>query len=429
MLQFQDASLTFNVTEGSAYDFNLYNMRRAWVEGTNNDAAGSGASWTYYDAGINAWGTAGAMNTTSDRYDTDLWDATSATFGPTGSVVIPLNASGIAAVQGWISTPANNFGLTIQYMGTGTDPDYWIVDSREATTEANRPKLNLTYCLPGAEPTINTSGTLTAFNTETGVPSAAQTYTVSGSNLTTGISITAPTGFELSTDGSSYSSNLTLAQSGGSVEATTIYVRLNSATEGTFSGNITHTSGSATQVDVPVSGVVTTTVPTCYLLTLTHTGQGSDPTASPTNSAGCSAGQYVANEVITLTAAPASGWQVGSWTGTDNNSSTATTNTVTMPAAARAASVVYTEIPPSQLVCESFDAFTTCKRSAHIPDGMLPAAGPTVTASAVAWRVRSAWVQHNNIYNWTAHPFNWNDADFQKIVLQQDFQSRAQRRV
>ena len=133
------ASLTFYVTDGSGYDFNLYNMRRAWVEGTNNDAAGSGASWTYYDAGINAWGTAGAMNTTSDRYDTDLWDATSATFGATGSVEIPLNASGIAAVQGWITTPANNFGLTIQYMGTGTASDYWIVESKESTIVANGP--------------------------------------------------------------------------------------------------------------------------------------------------------------------------------------------------------------------------------------------------------------------------------------------------
>ncbi|MCB9137912.1 MAG: hypothetical protein H6642_06155 [Caldilineaceae bacterium] len=71
---------------------------------------------------------------------------------------------------------------------------------------------------------------------------------------------------------------------------------------------------------------------TCYTLTRTHTGSGSDPTASPTSSSGCSTGQYAAGELITLTAAPATGWSVVGWSGADNNSSTANTNTVTMPA-------------------------------------------------------------------------------------------------
>ena len=85
----------------------------------------------------------------------------------------------------------------------------------------------------------------------------------------------------------------------------------------------------------------------CYALTLAHTGTGSDPVASPANSTGCSAGQYVAGAVIGLTATPSSGWSVGSWSGTDNNSSTATTNQVTMPASARTASVTYVQIPPT----------------------------------------------------------------------------------
>ena len=41
------------------------------------------------------------------------------------------------------------------------------------------------------------------------------------------------------------------------------------------------------------------------------------------------------------------GWQIDSWTGTSNNSSTASTNTLTMPASAHSASVIYEEIPPS----------------------------------------------------------------------------------
>jgi uncharacterized repeat protein (TIGR01451 family)/uncharacterized repeat protein (TIGR02543 family) len=87
--------------------------------------------------------------------------------------------------------------------------------------------------------------------------------------------------------------------------------------------------------------VVATGTVVCYALTLTHTGTGSNPVASPTNSTGCPSGQYLSGTLIGLTASPGSGWTVGSWTGTNNDSSTATTNQVTMPAAARTAGVNY----------------------------------------------------------------------------------------
>jgi hypothetical protein len=85
----------------------------------------------------------------------------------------------------------------------------------------------------------------------------------------------------------------------------------------------------------------------CYSLTRSHTGQGSDPTASPANSTGCSSGQYAAGQQINLTAAPAAGWRVTGWSGTNNNSSTSTSNTVTMPSANRTVSVTYEQLPPN----------------------------------------------------------------------------------
>jgi len=91
-----------------------------------------------------------------------------------------------------------------------------------------------------------------------------------------------------------------------------------------------------------VTAVFEEDAPTCYTLTLSHSGQGSDPVASPTNSSGCTAGQYVAGEVISLSGAtPESGWIIGGWTGTDNDASTDPTNTVTMSAANHAVSVDY----------------------------------------------------------------------------------------
>ena len=118
----ETASMTFYVEDSSTYAYSLYNMRQAWVEGTNNGTAGTGASWNFYGAGTGSWGTTGAQNTSSDRYDTNLWDAAAADFGTAGSKTFTLNAAGIAAVQGWVTTPGSNNGVTLQnYSGTSTD--------------------------------------------------------------------------------------------------------------------------------------------------------------------------------------------------------------------------------------------------------------------------------------------------------------------
>ena len=82
----------------------------------------------------------------------------------------------------------------------------------------------------------------------------------------------------------------------------------------------------------------------CFQLTLSHNGEGSNPVPTPSNSAGCTVGRYKENEIINLKAEPALHWSVASWTGTANNSSTAKTNTVTMPAASHTVSVSYAPI-------------------------------------------------------------------------------------
>jgi hypothetical protein len=84
--------------------------------------------------------------------------------------------------------------------------------------------------------------------------------------------------------------------------------------------------------------------PACYTLTLSHTGSGGDPTATPGNSSGCPSGQYHADESISLLASPAIGWSVESWSGTDNDSSTSTSNTLTMPADDHTVIVDYTAV-------------------------------------------------------------------------------------
>ena len=88
--------------------------------------------------------------------------------------------------------------------------------------------------------------------------------------------------------------------------------------------------------DVGVLGCVA-----CNSLTRTHSGSGGNPSANPTSSSGCSTGTYHSGEQIQLTASPSPGWQVGSWTGTSNDGSTSTSNTLTMPSGPHATAVHY----------------------------------------------------------------------------------------
>ena len=83
----------------------------------------------------------------------------------------------------------------------------------------------------------------------------------------------------------------------------------------------------------------------CFALQLTHGGQGLDPTASPDRSPGCAAGQFKEGAAVQLTASPTGGWHVVRWEGTLDNASTATTNSLTMPASPHTVRVVYELLP------------------------------------------------------------------------------------
>jgi len=90
-------------------------------------------------------------------------------------------------------------------------------------------------------------------------PSAEQTFTVSGSDLTTDIDLTAPTNFEISTtSGGVFGSALTLTQTGSVVSTITIYVRLVTGLSiNVYTGNLTATSTGATAKNITFDGEVT----------------------------------------------------------------------------------------------------------------------------------------------------------------------------
>ena len=110
-----------------------------------------------------------------------------------------------------------------------------------------------------ATPTIVVSSSVSGLNyvLDNG-PSSEGTFSVSGSNLTNNIEITAPTDFEVSeTSGSGFSASVTLTQTGGTVASTTIYVRLKSdLLVASYSGDVDVTSTGATAKTVALSGEV-----------------------------------------------------------------------------------------------------------------------------------------------------------------------------
>jgi hypothetical protein len=115
-------------------------------------------------------------------------------------------------------------------------------------------------------PAIAVTGSLSSFSQTVGAPSTVKTYTVAGANLTGNIVITAPAKYELSTDGTTWSTNpVTLTQTNGTIATTTISVRLNATAAGTYSGNITHVSAGATTINLAVSG--TTVLPPSLTVT------------------------------------------------------------------------------------------------------------------------------------------------------------------
>ncbi|MEI7928753.1 MAG: hypothetical protein WCH40_09400, partial [Verrucomicrobiales bacterium] len=101
-------------------------------------------------------------------------------------------------------------------------------------------------------PTITGAATAAAFTTTYGTASTAQTFSISGSNLTANLVATAPTGYQVSSDGTTYGTTATFTQSGGTASGS-LRVRLaaTATVSGTYnSQNIALTSTGATTVNI-----------------------------------------------------------------------------------------------------------------------------------------------------------------------------------
>lgn len=114
-------------------------------------------------------------------------------------------------------------------------------------------------CSSASSPVITIEENLSDFGVVAfGNASTAQSYTVSGSDLSGDITITASTGFEIAlvNDDNEFSESLVLTSNSGTVANTEVFVRFKPAanTNAVVNGTITHTSSGADSQTINVSG-------------------------------------------------------------------------------------------------------------------------------------------------------------------------------
>ena len=113
---------------------------------------------------------------------------------------------------------------------------------------------NYLNSITNTSPEVVFSGVLNSFTQGGATPSASQSISVSGYNLTNNVTITAPAGYEVSLDGTTWSTSVSLAPTAGALASTTVWIRLNGATDGEYNGYITATTTGAGEFYQMVNG-------------------------------------------------------------------------------------------------------------------------------------------------------------------------------
>ena len=137
------------------------------------------------------------------------------------------------------SATTGKISVTSTSNGTDTSPETFAVSTS-----------------PNPSLTLSTSS-LSGFTAVSGTASTSQSYTANGSNLTSNVVVTAPTGYEVSLDNSTFGGSRTLVPTGGSLSGVTVYVRLSASTAtGSVSGTVVNSGGGATTQNLTLSGTV-----------------------------------------------------------------------------------------------------------------------------------------------------------------------------
>lgn len=166
----QSARLILNTKYTSTQTFEIYKLNRNWVLDKT--------TWAQYNS-LDKWTTAGAK-ATQDR-DPKVLGTVLAT--KNGIYKTALNTDGVAVVQSWINNPASNFGFII---ADSANSQYVGFSSNKDSNVAYRPALEITYIVPTTTtptptPTV-LAPTITSFTSSPGTVVSSQTSTLSWSS-------------------------------------------------------------------------------------------------------------------------------------------------------------------------------------------------------------------------------------------------------
>ncbi|OUJ72361.1 pectinesterase family protein [Hymenobacter crusticola] len=157
----------------------------------------------------------------------------------------------------YTTTAANaidvNFATTDAVPAAGVSLFYYVRASKAGLLT------HLSDTLQISRPTtITTTGAFQPFLQGLGQPSTQQSVLVAGENLTAGLVITPPAGYQVSNNGTTWyttTAPLTLPATDNTVASTILRVRLNASATGTYSGNLTLASTGATTITLSINGI------------------------------------------------------------------------------------------------------------------------------------------------------------------------------
>lgn len=223
----------------------------AGASGSGNVFLATGSTIFYQISGINTSGHSG-LSLSVGHYK--------ATTASSNELVIETSTDGTTYTPLTYTRPTGSGTTTwLKVTPTGTIPSTpnLRIRFRQTSTSAQFrvDDVVLTGIPVTVTPVVSTTGALAAVPSVYGSPSASpSSFSVSGSNLTAGIVVTAPAGFEVSQDPagtSGYAPSLTVAGT-GSIASTPIHVRLAAGVSaGGYSGDVVCTSVGALAVSVP----------------------------------------------------------------------------------------------------------------------------------------------------------------------------------
>ena len=203
---------------------------------------------------IYTWGLPAGADTTGIE-----WKIKDDTIGYNVELKIPLQTLNLSALEGKV------IGLEVQQDDNDGNlresiSKWWLeVGDSSWQYASSWGTAILGSAIPISWPVLSVNPASLAFGTIiVGAISSEKTYSLSGTNLSPAsgnISVTAPTGFEVSlTSGSGFASTINAPYSGGIIN-TTIYVRFKPTVAISYSGNISNSGGGATTQNVSVSGL------------------------------------------------------------------------------------------------------------------------------------------------------------------------------